>query len=118
MNESSGLYPSEYAGGGSLSSPFWFEDSPLTSCGSARLVSATVSSNEPDLSRGLSDAEGEGAYAGAAVADDAPASKEGLQIVGGSLKWSSTVYRLENGGGAGREAPRENEVEAEASEAE
>ena len=42
VKDSSGLKPSEYAGGGSLSSSF-LEDSPFVSCGSAAFVSATTS---------------------------------------------------------------------------
>lgn len=42
MKASSGLDPSEYAGGGSLSSSF-LEDSPFVSCGRQLLVCATTS---------------------------------------------------------------------------
>ena len=67
MKESSGLEPSEYAGGGSLSSSF-FEDSPLVSCGKAAFVSATTS--REDEESGVLGATG--AYAGTDA--DAPAS--------------------------------------------
>lgn len=70
MNESSGLEPSEYAGGGSLSSSF-LDDSPLVSCGKAAFVSATTSSWEEV--EGPCSSGATGAYAGTAV-DDAPAS--------------------------------------------
>jgi hypothetical protein len=68
VKDSSGLEPSEYAGGGSLSSSF-LDDSPFVSCGSAALVSATTSREEVEGSR---DSNARGAYAG--TVPDASAS--------------------------------------------
>lgn len=68
MKDSSGLKPSEYAGGGSLSSSS-LEDSPFVSCGRAAFVSATTSDEDVDA---WGDALATGAYAGTDA--DAPAS--------------------------------------------
>jgi hypothetical protein len=68
VKDSSGLEPSEYAGGGSLSSSF-LDDSPFVSCGSAAFVSATTSLEEV---AGCCDSSATGAYAGTDA--DAPAS--------------------------------------------
>jgi hypothetical protein len=68
VKPSSGLDPSEYAGGGSLSSSL-FDDSPFVSCGRAAFVSATTSRGVVVGSRG---SNATGAYAGTVA--DAPAS--------------------------------------------
>lgn len=72
VKESSGLEPSEYAGGGSESSSF-LEDSPLVSWGRAALVSATTSSSSSSReAEAWCDSLARGAYAG--TDPDAPAS--------------------------------------------
>ena len=68
MKDSSGLEPSEYAGGGSLSSSS-LDDSPFVSRGRAAFVSATTSGED---AAGRGDSLATGAYAGTDA--DAPAS--------------------------------------------
>lgn len=91
MNDSRGLEPSEYAGGGSLSSSF-FDDSPFVSAGRAALVSALTS-----RSCELEGSRASGAYAGTELV--APASVTAVLYASttSAVEW----YNEENGGGRG-----------------
>lgn len=104
VNESSGLDPSVYGGGGSPSSRPLLEHSPFVSGGSAALVSAS-------------------AALGIGAADVYGASKDGVGAKAGRLVESVSVidvlirltaswggkYRDENGGGPGEEGAEEED---------
>jgi hypothetical protein len=96
VNDSKGLKPSEYAGGGSVSSSF-LEDSALLSRGNAALVSATASNDDVD-DKGLFEISGaNGAYAGTEA--ELPASV--TAVLYASTACSVETYRDEKGGGRG-----------------
>lgn len=102
VNDSSGLYPSVYGGGGSPSSVLFPSPSPLGSEKEA-LVSATT--EDEGAERRGSSRDGGGAKAGAEVA---PGSE--------TLGWAQSIEgeakkREEKGGG-----PTERELEADASD--
>lgn len=105
MNDSNGLDPSEYAGGGSLSSSF-LDDSPLVSCGNAAFVSARVSDDTAGSLRPTAGSRAKGAYAGTEA--DAPASVTACLYASTASK--VVEYSDEKGGGRGDGGGEEEEA--------